>query len=85
MIEQTVILADESDGVLTLRHFQMKSGCDDTEIPFIPSDPSPLLAYEKYIIMNTMKICGGNKNKVAAILGIKRQTLYNKLRKFEIA
>lgn len=84
MVEQTVILADESDQVLTLRHFQIKSGCDDTEIPSIPGDPAPLREYERYIIANAMKNCGGNKNKVAALLGMKRQTLYNKLRKHEI-
>lgn len=40
--------------------------------------------YEKIIIENTLKRNLGNKTKVAEILGIRRQTLYNKIKEYGI-
>lgn len=40
--------------------------------------------YEKMIIQNVLKRCDGNKTKTADILGIKRQTLYNKMKEYKI-
>ncbi len=39
---------------------------------------------KKIIIENTLKRNQGNKTKVAEILGIRRQTLYNKIREYNI-
>jgi len=50
---------------------------------------SPLESYlenlEKYIITETMKSCKGNISKAAELLGLKRQTLQHKLKKFGMA
>jgi len=43
-----------------------------------------LQEYEKIIIMNTLKRHKGNKSKTSKILGIKRQTLYNKIKQYNI-
>jgi len=40
---------------------------------------------EQYIIAESMKSCGGNISKAAELLGIKRQTLQHKLKKFGLA
>jgi two-component system response regulator HydG len=37
---------------------------------------------EKLHIMNTLRVCGGNREKTAAALGISARTLYRKLRDF---
>jgi len=85
LIEQAVILANEQDEILTIQMLSA-SGVDNSHshLPMIPSDALPLWKYEKYIIESTMKRYNGNKKKVARVLGIKRQTLYNKLRKYEL-
>ncbi len=84
MIEQAVILADENDEVLTLGSLAAQAGGGSTAPPQIPPDESPLRDYEKFVIENLLKRHNGNKNKIASILGIKRQTLYNKLKKYDI-
>jgi len=43
-----------------------------------------LAEYEKMIIENTLKRYDGNKTKTADVLGIKRQTLYNKLKDYNL-
>ena len=43
-----------------------------------------LADYEKMIIENTLKRYEGNKTKAAEVLGIKRQTLYNKLKDYSL-
>lgn len=81
MIEQGVILAGDEEEVLSLKMLSSQ-GPFGTVLPEIPKDGSPLWKYEKYIIENAMRRHGGNKQKVAKMLGIKRQTLYNKLRRY---
>ncbi len=81
MIEQAVILAGEEEEVLTLKAFSYPN-ISETPVPEIPKDGLPLWKYEKYIIESTLRRYGGNKQKVAKVLGIKRQTLYNKLKKY---
>ena len=39
---------------------------------------------ERRMIEQAMSECGGNMSAVASRLGISRQTLYNKIRKYEI-
>jgi DNA-binding NtrC family response regulator len=84
LIEQAVILANESDEILTLPLLPLLDDGKREDSPVVPSDGSPLWKYEKYIIECAMKKYGRNKKKVASVLGIKRQTLYNKLRKYEL-
>ena len=84
LIEQAVILASETDEILTLPLLPLPADEKREDSMEVPSDDSPLWKYEKYIIESTMKKYGGNKKKVAYVLGIKRQTLYNKLRKYEL-
>ena len=78
-IEQAVILADDDEEIFSLR--TLSRGPDGTtrSLPSIPEDGSPLVDYERYVICSLMTQYKGNKNKVANVLGIQRQTLYNKL------
>lgn len=81
MIEQGVILSSDEEEVLSLQMITSQRGLG-TIFPDIPRDGSPLWKYEKYIIESTMRRYSRNKQKVAKVLGIKRQTLYNKLRRY---
>jgi len=81
IIEQGVILAGDEEEVLSLKMISSQSP-SGAGIPEIPRDGSPLWKYEKYIIESAMRRYNGNKQKVAKVLGIKRQTLYNKLRRY---
>lgn len=71
--------------------------CDGTalsaELFQLPSRPAPATAeapastleeMEIRMIRNTLEQCGGNLSAVAAQLGITRQTLYNKMKKYGI-
>lgn len=81
MIEQAVILTADEEEVLSLKGIPLPQ-VSEAQFSEIPRDGVPLWKYEKYIIESTMRRHGGNKQKVARILGIKRQTLYNKLKKY---
>ncbi len=37
---------------------------------------------EREIIINTLRVCAGNRKKAAQVLGINRTTLYNKMREY---
>ena len=41
-------------------------------------------SFEKHMIMQTIKECGGDKNKAMEILGLPRRTFYRKIAKFGI-
>ncbi len=61
----------------------------ETDWPEIPETPPPasesfstLEEMERSMIKNAVERCGGNLTSVAAQLGITRQTLYNKIKKY---
>ncbi len=50
-----------------------------------PRGDSMLVEAEKRLILRTLRETGNNKRKAAMVLNISRKTLYNKLKKYEIA
>lgn len=76
-IEKAVIINE--DGILAEEHFNLprKSIASSTEIAV-----STLEEMELQMIRKAMEKCNGNLSAVAAQLGITRQTLYNKMKKF---
>jgi len=75
-IEKSVILSEGNTirpGDLMLKH----SSIDSSEAGF-----STLDEMEKQMIIGSLKRNGGNMSAVASQLGITRQTLYNKIRKY---
>ncbi len=84
LIEQAVILSDDGEEVLTLKTIARKPAGAEREDARIPGDGSSLEDYEKYLIENLLTRYEGNRNRIAKTLGIKRQTLYNKMKKYAI-
>lgn len=77
-VEKAVIL---SDGLTVT-----ENDIDGTPAPE-PSQPEELQTLdgmERQLIAKTMAQCEGNLSQVAARLGISRQTLYNKIKRYGI-
>lgn len=84
VIERSVVIANKDEKVLTMNHlpldvsegYSFLLGRDKTEMT--------LKDYEKLIIVETLKKVNGSKTKAAEILDIRRQTLYNKIKEYNI-
>lgn len=76
-IEKAVIIHDE--GLISAELFQLSAR--RTELA-TETSASTLEEMETRMIRKTIETCGGNLSAVAAQLGITRQTLYNKMKKY---
>lgn len=76
-VEKALILSDGS--VLGIHDFDLQ----DSQIPTV-EESTTLESMERKAITAAIKLHGGNMSEVARHLGITRQTLYNKLRKYGI-
>ena len=74
-IEKAVIICDGA--FLSAELFQLTRRQEVREAPV-----STLEDMEKKMISDTLEKCSGNLSAVAAQLGITRQTLYNKMKKY---
>ena len=74
-IEKAVIICDGT--FLSAGSFQLQHRNEAPETPV-----STLEDMEKQMIRQTLEKCGGNLSAVASQLGITRQTLYNKMKKY---
>lgn len=77
------------DRVLTIEHFKdfiIARGIDNEAIRVTSNCSLEDVKNnaEKAAIINVQKSCDGNKAKMAKILGISRETLYQKLKKYDI-
>lgn len=77
-IEKAVIISDSA--ALPAEAFQLAR--DTTPVPDSPA--STLEEMERRMILQTLDQCNGNLSAVAAQLGITRQTLYNKMKKYNL-
>ena len=77
-IEKAVIIADGN--CLPAEAFQLPRTVEPA--PNMPA--STLEDMERQMISRTLDTCGGNLSTVAAQLGITRQTLYNKMKKYNL-
>ena len=75
-IEKAVIICDGA--YLSAGLFQLQRRNEALEMPAA----STLEDMEKQMIRRTLDKCGGNLSAVASQLGITRQTLYNKMKKY---
>ena len=76
-IEKAVIISDGTE--LTPQAFQLTASSQPAE----DTPPATTLEdMERQMIRQAMDTCAGNLSAVAAQLGISRQTLYNKMKKY---
>jgi DNA-binding NtrC family response regulator len=54
------------------------SGNSEEQLLYIPVGTS-IAEAERWMIFATLKKCGGNKTRAAALLGVSLKTLYNRL------
>lgn len=84
VIERSVILAKKNEELLTIGHLptEVKKNYSFPELR--EKTEMTLKEYEKLLIIYTLYDAEGNKSKAADILGIRRQTLYNKMKEYGI-
>ncbi len=83
-IERAVVVAEKNEEILTKNHIPKEILGEDNDIQYTANEKMTLKEFEKIFITNTLKQTNGNKTKTAEILGVKRQTLYNKIKEYEI-
>lgn len=83
VIERAVAIADYDEEIITTRHLPSNI-IGAGENSYFEDKLFELKDYERIVIARTLEKTMGNKSKAAEILGIKRQTLYNKIREYEI-
>ena len=76
-VEKAVIINE--DGILSEEHFHFPR---KVAAPATETSVSTLEEMELQMIQKAIEKCNGNLSAVAAQLGITRQTLYNKMKKF---
>jgi len=84
VIERSVVIAYKDEEVLSKNHLPIEIFNDNNFFQDIAKTEITLKEYEKLIIIYTLNKVNGNKTKAADILDIKRQTLYNKIKEYNI-
>ena len=81
-VEKTVILSDHP--VITADDIELAGYSGSSGNPRYPEAPQTLEAMEREQIARAIRECDGNLSLVATRLGISRQTLYNKIKRYEL-
>jgi len=84
VIERSVVIANRDEDILTKNHLPIEIIENNSFIKGNSKTEMTLKEYEKFIIIYTLNKVNGNKTKAAKILDIKRQTLYNKIKEYNI-
>lgn len=85
VIERAVAITEPDVDILMPHHLRPQLICPKKEKDLLEiQDGLSLAEFEKYYIYNTLKKVNWNKSKAAQILGINRQTLYNKMKELSI-
>lgn len=84
VIERSVVIANKDEKVLTINHLPYDISNGSSFIQGRGKTEMTLKDYEKLIIIDTLKRVNGSKTKAAEILDIRRQTLYNKIKEYNI-
>lgn len=85
VIERSVVMAKKNEEILMKDHLPTEICKDINYTELRGKTEITLKEYEKIIIIHTLNKAGGNKTKAAEILDIKRQTLYNKMKEYDIS
>lgn len=83
-IERSVVIAKKNEEILTKEHLPIEISNNKNFIEGRERTEMTLKEYEKLIIIDTLSKVNGSKTKAAEILDIRRQTLYNKIKEYNI-
>lgn len=84
VIERSVVISNKEEKILTIEHLPVDISEGLSYVQGRGKTEMSLRDYEKLIIIDTLKKVNGSKTKAAEILDIKRQTLYNKIKEYNI-
>jgi len=84
VIERAVVIAKKNDKLLTKEHLPMEIRNNENFLDLNKKTELTLKEYERILIVYTLNKTKGNKTKAAEILGIERQTLYNKMKEYNL-
>jgi len=84
IMERSVVIANKDEEILTINHLPFEISYNNSFDQFRGKTEITLKEYEKLIIIYTLNKVNGNKTKAAKILDIERQTLYNKIKEYNI-
>jgi DNA-binding NtrC family response regulator len=83
-IERATVIARKHDTMLMREHLPLEICGQGSCLEGRAREELTLAEYEKMLIIFTMNKVKGSKTKAAEILGITRQTLYNKIKEYKI-
>jgi DNA-binding NtrC family response regulator len=84
VIERSVVIARKNEEMLLVKHLPAEISNSKSFIEGRGRTEMTLKEYEKQIIIDTLNRAAGSKTKAAEILDIRRQTLYNKIKEYNI-
>jgi len=84
VMERSVVIANKDEEMLSVNHLPIEISDNNYFRQFREKTEITLKEYEKLIIIYTLDKVNGNKTKAAKILDIERQTLYNKIKEYNI-
>ncbi|HYF84198.1 MAG TPA: sigma-54 dependent transcriptional regulator [Clostridia bacterium] len=85
VIERSVVIAKKNEEILLKKHLPIEISNNKNFIEGRGRTEMTLKEYEKLIIIDTLNKVDGSKSKAAEILDIRRQTLYNKIKEYNIS
>lgn len=84
VIERSVLVCNDKEEILLKTHLPIEISGISNSVNDEDKKNMTLSQYEKIIIKNTLKKYEGNKTQTAKALGIRRQTLYNKIKEYDL-
>lgn len=84
VIERSVVISNKEEKIMTIDHLPLDISDCCSFLQGRGKTEMTLKDYEKNIIIDTLKRVNGSKTKAAEILDIRRQTLYNKIKEYNI-
>ena len=84
VIERSILVCNDKEETLLKSHLPIEISGISNLVNEEDKKNMTLSQYEKIIIQNTLKKYDGNKTQTAKALGIRRQTLYNKIKEYNL-
>jgi two-component system, NtrC family, response regulator len=84
LIESVAAVSTDNPQTVTDRDFRPLLGAGEPAAPSRTGEPLSMEHMEKLTIQQALRVSEGNRTKAASLLGISRDTLYRKLRQYQV-